>query len=72
MAMVAEAGKDVLVLVIMVNSESAIHELIEMLERYSCGLDIGKSTLVDCRINVGQLTQSRLSTQHNLAKGTTA
>ena len=31
MAMVAEAGKDVLVLVIMVKSESAIHELIGML-----------------------------------------
>ena len=31
MTMVAEAGNDVLVLVIMVNSESAIHELIEML-----------------------------------------
>ena len=31
MTMVAEAGKDVLGLVIIVNSESAIHELIGML-----------------------------------------
>ena len=53
MAMVAEAEKDVLVLVIMVNSESAIHELIGMLKRHSYGLDTGKSTLVDSRINVG-------------------
>ena len=53
MTMVAEAGMDVLVLAIMVNSESAIHELIGMLKRHPYGVDIGKSTLVDSRINVG-------------------